>query len=315
MDVGHVSGDTEAMSIPRRAARGNMIEERLPLTQPSGEDPMAALIRRAAEGDRQAMRQLVTTLTPCIRTAVVSALARSTSPARRAARQEVEDVTQSVLLALFADRGRVLQQWDPTRRIPLEAFVALLAKHETHSILRSRRRSPWTEDPTLNEDLDRNAVARMGPESEAISRDMLDSLAEAVRSRLTPKGNEVFDLLFIRGLPAEEVSATTGLSMEAVYAWKSRLTRQVKEILADLAQVPPSAPPAALNDSYPGVRDPTLETLVRVRRAGPAALPPSAPLTPRNPDQGGPPPPGPGSAPQTPPQGAHRLPRRRGGAA
>src|SRR6185369_9010875 len=100
-----------------------MFEECLTLSDRPAEDPMAALIRRAADGDRQAMRQLVTALTPCIRTAVASTLARSTSPGRRAARQEVEDVTQSVLLALFADRGHVLQQWDPARGIPLEAFV------------------------------------------------------------------------------------------------------------------------------------------------------------------------------------------------
>ncbi len=243
-----------------------MIEETLTLS--NSPDPMAALIRRAAEGDRQAMRHLVNALTPCIRTAVASVLARSTTSGRRAARQEVEDVTQSVLLALFADRGRVLQQWDPARKTPLEAFVALLAKNETNSILRSRRRSPWTEDPTLQEDLDQNAVARMGPESETISRDMLDALATAVRAKLTPKGNEVFELMFMRGLPAEEVASASGLSIDAVYAWKSRLTRQVKEILADLAAVPPSVPPTPLYDydSNPGLRDPTLETMVRLRR-------------------------------------------------
>jgi RNA polymerase sigma-70 factor (ECF subfamily) len=178
----------------------------------------------------------------------------------------VEDATQTVLLALFADRGRVLQQWDPARGLGLDGFVALLAKRETTSLLRSRRRNPWTEDPTLQEDLDQNAVPRMGPESETISRDMLEQLAVAVRSRLTAKGIEIFDLMFMRGLPPEEVSAATGMTLEAVYAWKSRLTRQVKEILAELATVPPSVPPAALYDTNPGLRDPALETLVRVRR-------------------------------------------------
>ena len=102
-------------------------------------------------------------------------LSRAARAGRREARQEVEDVTQTVLLALFADRGRVLLQWDPARGLELEGFVSLLAKRETVSLLRSRRRSPWTEDPTLHEDLDRNAVPRMGPESETISRDMLAS--------------------------------------------------------------------------------------------------------------------------------------------
>jgi RNA polymerase sigma-70 factor (ECF subfamily) len=241
-----------------------MIEETITLSNTP--NPLVALIRRAAEGDRRAMRQLVTDLTPVIRASVASVLTRGGTSGRRAARQEVEDATQTVLLALFADHGRVLQQWDPARGLGLDGFVALLAKRETTSLLRSRRRNPWTEDPTLQEDLDQNAVPRMGPESETISRDMLEQLAVAVRARLTTKGVEIFDLMFVRGLPPEEVSAATGLTLEAVYAWKSRLTRQVKEILAELATVPPSVPPAALNDTNPGLRDPTLETLVRVRR-------------------------------------------------
>lgn len=236
---------------------------------------MVALITRAAEGDRQAMRQLVTALSPIIRTAVVSVLARNTGSGRRAPRQEVEDVTQSVLLALFAERGQVLQQWDPARGLPLEGFVSLLAKRETFSLLRSRRRSPWTESPTEVEALDQNAVPRMGPESETISRDMLASLAEAVRSKLTAKGFELFELMFMRGLPPEEVATLTSLTLEAVYAWKSRLGRQVKDILSELGKPPPTVRPPALYDydSNPGLRDPVLETLVRRKVPAPRPAP------------------------------------------
>jgi RNA polymerase sigma factor (sigma-70 family) len=247
---------------------------------------MVAMIRRAAEGDRSAMRQLVTSLSPVIRTAVVSVLAKSSGPGRRAPRQEVEDVTQSVLLSLFADRGAVLQQWDPARGLSLDGFVSLLAKRETYSILRSRRRSPWTEQPTVLEDLDQNAVPRMGPESETISRDMLSNLAEAVRSKLTPKGFELFELMFMRGLPPEEVAAVANMTVDAVYAAKSRLTRQVKEILAELAKTPPTVRPPPLYDydSGPGLRDPTLESFVRGKvppaaPSRPAEAPPAPPIS------------------------------------
>jgi RNA polymerase sigma factor (sigma-70 family) len=244
-----------------------MAQENLSLSIIPAPDPMSALIRRAAEGDLRAMRQLVTALTPVIRTSVASVLSRSGNSGRREARQEVEDATQTVLLALFADRGRVLLQWDPGRGLSLPSFVALLARRETVSLLRSRRRSPWTEDPTLNEDLDLNAVPRMGPESETISRDMLANLAVAVREKLSARGMELFEMIFMRGLPPEEVATLTGMTSEAVYTWKSRLTRQVKEILAELAAGPPSAPLVPrIGDTNPGLRDPALETMVRVRR-------------------------------------------------
>lgn len=228
-------------------------------------DPRAALLLRAAEGDRQATRQLVVALTPVIRNSVVSVLSRAGSTGRRAARQEVEDATQTVLLALFADRARALLQWNPERGLALDKFVALLAKRETVSVMRSRRRNPWTEDPTLHEDLDRNENPRSGPESETISRDMLENLAVVARSRLTEKGFELFEMMFINGLPPEEVCALTGLSSEAVYAWKSRLGRQVKEIVTELGRGPSSKPPP-LDETNPGLRDPSLETMLRLRR-------------------------------------------------
>ncbi len=228
--------------------------------------PVTDLIRRATEGDSKAMRELVTLLTPVIRSSVAAVLSRSSS--RREGRQEVQDATQSVLMALFADRGRVLLQWDPSRGLALESFVALLAKNEIISMLRSPRRNPWTEDPTLHEDLDRNATPRMGPESETISRDMLEALTVAVRDQLSARGVEIFDMMFVRGLPPDEVAAATGLSANAVYAWKSRITRQVRDILADLASGPPSGVPLEL---YPP-RDATPP--LGLRRVPPGSLPP-----------------------------------------
>ncbi|APR86956.1 hypothetical protein A7982_12305 [Minicystis rosea] len=207
--------------------------------------PELDLLQRAVDGDAKAMRQLVRGLTPVIRANVGWVLVRGQAPGRREARQEIEDVTQSVLLALFADRGRVLLQWDPTRGLDLPSFVALLARRETVSVLRSRRRSPWTEDPTQHEDLDRNAMPHMGPESEAISRDMLNALSGAVRERLSARGAEIFDLMFLEGRPVEEVSSITGMSADTVYVWKSRLVRQLREIFDELGRTPPTIPPPA----------------------------------------------------------------------
>jgi RNA polymerase sigma-70 factor (ECF subfamily) len=201
---------------------------------------VAALVARVAKGDPLAVRSLVNDLTPTIRASVATTLARRGR--RRAARQEVEDFTQTVLLALFADDAQVLTQWDPARGLGLHAFVGLLARRETLSVLRSRRKSPWTEQPMQNEDLDRNAEQGMGPELQTISRDMLANLTAAVKTKLSAKGAELFDLLFIRGFSPEEVSKLTGLSADAVYAWNSRLSRQVRGILTELRRTRPPPP-------------------------------------------------------------------------
>jgi RNA polymerase sigma-70 factor (ECF subfamily) len=238
-------------------------------------DPSLLLVRRAVDGDATAMRKLVRELTPIVRAGVCWVLTRGRAPGRREARQEIEDVTQTVLLALFMDRGRVLLQWDPSRGLDLAGFVALLARRETVAVLRSRRRSPWTEDPTLLEELDHFAVSRMGPESEAISRDLLATLADTVRHRLSERGARIFDLMFLEGRPVEEVCEMTGISADSFYTWRSRLQRLVREILAEIARtIPPperaSRPPPDLQ--IPRLRVPGDPTPPRgspaVRRAG-----------------------------------------------
>jgi len=253
------------------------------LNEASTPHPTSALIRRAVEGDRQAMRELVVEVTPVIRASVGWVLSRGRTPNRREPGQEVEDVTQTVLLALFSDRGHALLQWDPARGLDLAGFVAMLAKREAVSLLRSRRRSPWTEDPTLQEDLDLNAVPRMGPESEAISRDMLTQLHEAVRERMSARGAQLFDLLFLKGMPTDEVCKVTRLSADAVYAWRSRLARQVREILAELGSGPSTFPPPPMPPrpppSGPSLKAPLTPSrglLLTRRRTPPRRVEPSS---------------------------------------
>jgi RNA polymerase sigma-70 factor (ECF subfamily) len=177
------------------------------------------------------------------------------------------------------DRGKVLLQWDPSRGLDLAGFVALLARRETVSVLRSRRRCPWTEDPTLLEDLEHHAASRMGPESEAISRDLLATLAHTVRDRLSERGAKIFDLMFLEGRPVEEVCELTGISPDAFYTWRSRLQRLVREILAEIARtIPPperaSTPPPV--PQIPRLRVPSDHTPPRgspaVPRRGGAVL-------------------------------------------
>jgi RNA polymerase sigma-70 factor (ECF subfamily) len=206
---------------------------------PAQRDPVTALLQRATEGDRQAMRQLVTMLAPVIRGTVQRVLSRSRARVhahsrREEAIQEVEDHTQTVLLSIFADRARALLQWDPARRLTLEGFVELLTKREVFSILRSRRRNPWTEDPIE----ERGPEAQRFPVAHAISRARLQALAQAMRDRVSPRGAQIFDMLFIEGLPVEEVSTATGLAPDAVRAWQARLTRLARESLDELTQGP-----------------------------------------------------------------------------
>ncbi len=96
----------------------------------------------------------------------------------RDARQEVKDLTQHVLMILFAEEGRALLRWDPDGGASFANFVGLIAEREIASILRSRRRSPG-EEPTEAGDLDEITSADPGHEA----GDLQGSAPHRARSR------------------------------------------------------------------------------------------------------------------------------------
>jgi RNA polymerase sigma factor (sigma-70 family) len=210
---------------------------------PESSDGLLAEIRRALAGDDAALRRLIATLTPVIQSRVARGLLRWRTGAAsgRDVRQEVEDLTQEIFLHLFADGGKVLQSWQPERGLTLANFVGLVAERQTASVLRSGRRSPWKEDPTLAEDLDglHGPTEASGPEEIVASREQLRILWRRLTAELSPQGRQLFGLLFLEELPLPEVVARTNLSPDAIYAWRSRLRRLCRRLLDEPSETVP----------------------------------------------------------------------------
>lgn len=194
------------------------------------------LVREALAGDRDALARLVAVLTPVIQARVARTLLarRSLLGTDRNVRQEVEDLTQEVFLSLFVRSGHVLRTWEAERGLSLVNFVGLVSERHVVSLLRSGKRNPWKEEPLPAEDLDRAALDR-GPEEVTASREQLRLLLERLREGLSPLGRHLFDLLFVQELSQAETMAASGLSADAVYAWRSRLRRLAQKLLAEMS--------------------------------------------------------------------------------
>jgi RNA polymerase sigma-70 factor (ECF subfamily) len=201
-----------------------------------------ALVERALAKDREALRSLVDVLTPVIQARVARALLRrAASASGRNIRQEVEDLTQEVFVALFAEGGRALRAWEPGRGLSLENFVGFVAERQVAAILRTTRRSPWTEDPTLMEDLDRPAEDASA-ELRVLSQQMLNALLDRLREELSPLGLSLFEQLFVQQRSVAEVCEQMGMSRDAVYAWQSRLGKLSRRLGAELSSDSQAAP-------------------------------------------------------------------------
>jgi RNA polymerase sigma factor (sigma-70 family) len=205
----------------------------------SDSEDMADLVRRALAGDPTALARLVAVLTPVIQTRVARTLLahRYRLAGGRDVRQEVEDLSQDVFLKLFSRDSHVLRDWQAERGLSLQNFVGMVAEREVLSFLRSPR-NPWREDPSFTlEELKVETLGR-GPEKAAASRELLALLLDRLHEELSPLGWWLFKLLFVQERTLKEVRAASGLSAVAVYAWRSRLRRRARKLLAEMSGNP-----------------------------------------------------------------------------
>jgi RNA polymerase sigma-70 factor (ECF subfamily) len=202
-----------------------------------------ALVRQALEGDATSARALVDRLSPVVARRVTSTLLRRS---RRGVTQDAGDLVQEVLLSLFQANGKALRAWDPARGMSLDRFVGMLAQHQVVSILRNGRTSPWRDEPTEVEALERLGEITLTPESIITSRENLELLLERVVAELSPRGLELFQRIIVDEEPLEHLKATTGLTADAIYQWKSRLLRLMRTLAKDLEPSPVSEATAEL---------------------------------------------------------------------
>jgi len=199
----------------------------------------AGLLQRALGGDQTALTRLVAVLTPVVQARVARTLLarRSSLAGGRSVREEVEDLSQDVFLALFARDAHVLRGWRAERGLSLENFAGLVAERQVLSFLRSGRRNPPQETAWM-EDEPESAATDRGPEEVAAGRERLDRLLDRLREEVSPLGRRLFDLLYVQELSPAEVMAESGLSADAVYAWRSRLRRLARALLAKMSESP-----------------------------------------------------------------------------
>ncbi len=194
-----------------------------------------ALVRDAVSGDAALTRKMIAVLIPVVRVRVARTLHRFRSRARgRTLEQESDDLTQEVFVQLFADGGKVLASWDPSRGMSLTSFVSLVADRATTQSLMGRARNPWNDDPSEDDALDLPMEESLGAEARLASRDGAERLYDALRAELSPLGFRVFDLLFLKDTDVDVACTELGMTADAVYAWRSRIAKTVKRLAKEL---------------------------------------------------------------------------------
>lgn len=188
------------------------------------------LVARVVDGDRDAAHALTERLLPILHKRLRWTLSRG--GAHRA--DEAIDYTQDALLKLLDNDFRILRTWDPARGASLPTFVGLFAERLVLSAVRSGRRSAWREDPTAAPDLEK-ATQTEPVEERLHSRQALRQLSTYLHTELNPRSRALFEALYVEDLPAEQVAARFGMSLNALYSWRSRFRSQAARWLASKA--------------------------------------------------------------------------------
>jgi DNA-directed RNA polymerase specialized sigma24 family protein len=194
-----------------------------------------SLVGQTLERKPEAARELVRALYPVVQARVVRVLARAGRLQGQGRSPQIDDFIQDTFEHLFENGGRALRAWAPERGLSLPNFVGLLTERLVISVLRSGRRSPYTEDPQQGEVLEAQLGGDESVEIGIVGRDLLAALLDRLRASLSPLGTRLFELVFVEERPVEEIVLEMKMSTDAVYAWRSRLRRQVDALLRELA--------------------------------------------------------------------------------
>lgn len=208
------------------------------LDPPPGESAERRLLAAALAGDEAALLELARLLTPPIQVRVARALVRRAGSRGRggSSRSELDDLTQEVFVRLFASGARVLRAWDQERGLSLVNFVGLVAEREVSSVFHSERRTPRSDRLELREDMEAQESwsIDLGDERRHMYRDLLVKLCRRLDAWLSPRGRELFDVLYLEERPLADVAEQFHMKPSAIYAWRNRVGRRARELLAEI---------------------------------------------------------------------------------
>ena len=149
-------------------------------------------------------------------------------------------MVHEVFVGLFSNNGKLLRAWDPQRGRNLNSYAQLVARSRVSTIMRNARRNPWTEEPTDEQTIEEVTRPANDQSRRIEDADVLRDLVARLEQRLDERGMLLFRMLWIEECSVEEACAATGMTRDAVYAWRCRVRKLfaqlVEEHEADMAK-------------------------------------------------------------------------------
>ena len=195
-------------------------------------DPTQQLLHGCIRGEAAARQRLVEEYSGIVSYGVSVIFQQFGRPSRK---EEIEDMSQEVFLALFDQDARKLRQYQGRNGCSLASWIRLVANRLTIDRLRREGRTVSLDDPGNAETSmvrETHPDARTGPEP-LVEEAMRAARVRAMIEDLPPKDQLFVRLFYFKGLPIEEVAQTLGITTNAAYVRKMRLHDKLRRIAGD----------------------------------------------------------------------------------
>ncbi|MEM7154812.1 MAG: sigma-70 family RNA polymerase sigma factor [Myxococcota bacterium] len=198
------------------------------VADPSGWTP--AEIARALDVGGDRYEHLARTLLPMTATAAGQELYPFGAHYDRNAADLRHDVTQDVMVKLFANGGRVLRAWEPQLGLSLRGFIKRVVRFHVLQLFRTERSNPWRNDPAEPEQLD--GLDPRPPE--LLHQLWLWQVRDQLLERETERGRKLYQALFVEQRAAEDIARDHDMTRDAVYQWRARFKRRAAKTLGNI---------------------------------------------------------------------------------
>lgn len=197
------------------------------------------LVRACIEGDPDARRRLVRLYHRAVRQTIeFLSVARS----GRVQSADVDDAVQQVFVTIFDEDALVLRRWAARARLGtyLCRVAERVAVRHFQRALTVRGRfllSLDAPDPGGEPRIERIIEeAQAGEDVETLDARLIRAeevarVRRAVLARLTPKGRQFYDYLFVQELDVATIAHLEGTTPNNVYQWKNRIAKTALEVL------------------------------------------------------------------------------------
>ncbi|MDG2307972.1 MAG: sigma-70 family RNA polymerase sigma factor [Candidatus Binatia bacterium] len=193
-------------------------------------DSTAELLAGCIGGDADARTTLVEKYSGIVSYGVTVIFQQFGRPYRK---EEIEDLSQDVFLALFDKDSRKLRQYQGRNGCSLASWLRVVANRFTIDRLRREGRTISLDDPESGESWrvrEARPDSRPGPEPQVEAAERAAKVRELV-TQLPPKDQMFVQLFYFQGLPIDEVATTIGITTNAAYVRKMRLHQKLRKLV------------------------------------------------------------------------------------